>query len=172
MPNGEVKWYFYDSDLDEVIDTVEEIWPEVRCDAETMRWTEYGQDGLVDARKAIERHIRDYLMRIQAPIYRTSDGRVPFAEWYDKIQDLTLQSRIDKRLERMANGNFGDHRSVGVGVFELRFHFGAGYRIYFAEVGNAIVLLLCGGDKASQTRDIERAKEYWSQYKETQRWKN
>ncbi len=68
MPNGEVKWYFYDSDLDEVIDTVEEIWPEIRCDAETMRWIEYGQDGLVDARKAIERHIRDYFMRIQAPM--------------------------------------------------------------------------------------------------------
>ena len=104
--------------------------------------------------------------------YRTSTGRVPFAEWYDSIQNLTLQGRIDKRLERMANGNFGDCRSVGAGVFELRFRFGPGHRIYFGEVESTIVLLLCAGDKSSQARDIERAKDYWLQYKETQRWKN
>ena len=105
-------------------------------------------------------------------LYQTPNERVPFAEWYDTIQNLNLQSRIDKRLERVANGNFGDCRSVGAGIFELRFHFGAGYRIYFAEVENTIVLLLCAGDKSSQARDIDRAKEYWSQYKETQQWKN
>ena len=71
--------------------------------------------------------------------YRTSTGRVPFAEWYDSIQNLTLQGRIDKRLERMANGNFGDCRSVGAGVFELRFRFGPGHRIYFGEVESTIV---------------------------------
>ena len=101
-------------------------------------------------------------------LYRTSAGRSPFSEWYDSIQDLNLQSRIDKRLEQIANGNFGDHRTVGEGVFELRFHFGPGYRIYFGEVDNTIVLLLCAGDKSSQARDIRRAKDYWSQYKETQ----
>ena len=105
-------------------------------------------------------------------LYRTPTGRVPFAEWYDTIQDLTLQGKIDKRLERVANGNFGDYRSVGAGVFELRFHFGPGHRIYFGEIENTIVLLLCAGDKSSQGRDIERAKDYWLQYKETQRWKN
>ena len=99
--------------------------------------------------------------------YRTPNGKEPFSEWYDTIQDLNLQSRIDKRLERIANGNLGDYRSVGAGVFELRFHFGPGYRIYFAEVENTIVLLLCAGDKSSQTRDIARAKDYWLQYKET-----
>ena len=101
-------------------------------------------------------------------LYRTPNGREPFGEWYDTIQDLNLQSRIDKRLERIANGNFGDYRSVGRGVFELRFHFGMGYRIYFAEVENTIVLLLCGGDKSSQARDIERAKDYWLEYRERQ----
>ncbi len=101
-------------------------------------------------------------------LYRTPTGRAPFSEWYDAIQDLNLQGRIDRRLERVANGNFGDYRSVGSGVFELRLHFGPGYRIYFGEVDNTIVLLLCAGDKSSQARDIRRAKDYWSQYKETQ----
>ena len=68
MPNGEIKWYFYDAEIDEVLDNVEEIWPEIRCDEEAMRWTENGPGGLVDARKKIEHHIRQYLMRIQAPM--------------------------------------------------------------------------------------------------------
>ena len=66
MPNGEIKWYFYDAEIDEVLDSVEEIWPEIRCNAETLRWTEDGPGALVGARKNIERHIRKYLMRIQA----------------------------------------------------------------------------------------------------------
>ena len=68
MPNGEIKWYFYDPEIDEVLDNVEAIWPEIRCGEDTMRWTEEGPAGLTDARKQIERHIRTYLMRIQAPM--------------------------------------------------------------------------------------------------------
>ena len=68
MPNGEIKWYFYDTEIDEVLENVEEIWPEIRCDENTTRWTENGPGGLVDARKKIEHHIRKYLMRIQAPM--------------------------------------------------------------------------------------------------------
>ena len=68
MPNGEIKWYFYDREIDDVLDNVEEIWPEVRCSEDTMRWTEGGPGGLTDERKRIERHIRTYLMRIQAPM--------------------------------------------------------------------------------------------------------
>ena len=68
MPNGEIKWYFYDADEDEVFDNVEEIWPEIRCGEDTARWTESGPGGFVDARKQIERHIRSYLMRTQAPM--------------------------------------------------------------------------------------------------------
>ena len=68
MPNSEIKWYFYDTEIDEVIDNVEEIWPEIRCDENTMRWTENGPGGLVDARKKIERHIHGYLRDIQAPM--------------------------------------------------------------------------------------------------------
>ena len=68
MPNGEIKWYFYDREIDDVLDNVEEIWPEVRCSEDTMRWTEGGPGGLADERQRIERHIRTYLMRIQAPM--------------------------------------------------------------------------------------------------------
>ena len=98
--------------------------------------------------------------------YRTSNGRQPFIEWLESIRDKSTQNRIDKRLERLEDGNFGDHRSVGDGVFELRLQFGPGYRIYFGQIDNTLVLLLCGGDKASQARDIERAKTYWREYKE------
>ena len=68
MPNGEIKWYFYDTDTGEVIENVEEVWPEIRCDEETTRWTEDGPGALIDARKKIEHHIRTYLRQIQAPM--------------------------------------------------------------------------------------------------------
>ncbi len=99
--------------------------------------------------------------------YRTSDGQRPFIEWLESIRNVNTQARIQAQLERLEDGNFGDCQPVGEGVFELRIHFGAGYRIYFGQVDNTIVLLLCGGDKSSQTRDIQRAKIYWQEYKET-----
>ena len=101
--------------------------------------------------------------------YRTSNGRESFTEWLISIHDRNTRNRIERRLDRLRSGNFGDYRSVGVAVFELRFSFDAGYRIYFGEVDDTIVLLLCGGDKSSQERDIERAKRYWLSYKETRR---
>ena len=99
-------------------------------------------------------------------VYQTLSGREPFTEWLNSFQDRRTQTRIRKRLARLKAGNFGDYRSVGGGVFELRLDFGAGYRIYFGEVDNITVLLLCAGDKSSQARDINRAKTYWSEYKE------
>lgn len=112
-------------------------------------------------------------MRITQPrrlqVYRTPDGTSLFDEWLESIQDKRTQSRIQTRLDRLESGNFGDCRAVGRGVFELRLHFGAGYRIYFGEVDNTVVLLLCGGDKSSQVRDIEQAKMYWQMYKEINR---
>lgn len=101
--------------------------------------------------------------------YRMPNGHVPFTKWFDSIRDKIAQTRIEARLIFFEQGNFGDYRSVGSGVFELRIHVGAGYRVYFSEVDNTIVLLLCGGDKSSQKRDIARAKTYWREYKETQR---
>jgi putative addiction module killer protein len=100
--------------------------------------------------------------------YCTENGREPFTEWFHSIQDQRTQTRIQKRIRQLETGNFGDYRSVGDGVFELRLHFGAGYRIYFGEVDRTIVLLLCGGDKSTQARDIQRAKTYWLEHKEEQ----
>ena len=108
-----------------------------------------------------------YTQSRELQFYRMPNGREPFTEWYTTIQDRSTRNKIQKRIDRLEDGNFGDYRSVGAGVFEIRFHFGPGYRIYFGEVDDAIVLL-CGGDKSSQARDIERAKDYWRQYKEAQ----
>ena len=98
--------------------------------------------------------------------YRTPNGRQPFIQWFESIREKNTQNRIDKRLERLEDGNFGDCQSVGEGVFELRLHFGPGYRIYFGQIGDRLVLLLCGEDKASQARDIKLAKTYWREYEE------
>ena len=99
--------------------------------------------------------------------YRTPTGRAPFNEWLKGIPDRTTRNRIEARLDYLKAGNFGDCEAIGDGIFELRLHFGAGYRIYFGQVGNTVVLLLCGGDKSRQHRDIQRAKTYWKEYKET-----
>ena len=100
--------------------------------------------------------------------YRTQNGRTPFTEWLESVRDVRIRGRIEARLMSLESGNFGDYKSVGEGVFELRLHIGKGYRIYLAIVDNMIVLLLCGGDKSSQKRDIERAKTFWSDFKERQ----
>ena len=81
-----------------------------------------------------------------------------FIEWLTGLRDIQARARIAKRIDRIAQGNLGDAKPVGDGVGELRFDFGPGYRIYYARRGNVVVMLLCGGDKDSQARDIERAK--------------
>ena len=79
--------------------------------------------------------------------------------WLDRLRDRSARYKIQARIERLAGSNFGDFKSVGGGVQELRIDHGPGYRLYFIRRGNEIVVLLCGGDKASQERDIERAKK-------------
>ena len=81
-----------------------------------------------------------------------------FLRWYDRLRDHHGKKRIDERIVGLERGDFGDARSVGDGVLELRIHVGPGYRVYFTRRGDTLILLLCGGDKGSQPRDIERAK--------------
>lgn len=81
-----------------------------------------------------------------------------FRDWLDGLRDRKARLRIDDRLKRLASGNAGDTRSVGDNVHELRFHFGSGYRVYYMWQGDVLVILLNGGDKGSQKRDIALAK--------------
>jgi putative addiction module killer protein len=97
--------------------------------------------------------------------YRREDGRIPVTEWLNGLRDLRARAQIEIRLRRVAAGNFGDCRPVGGGVSELRIDVGAGYRVYFGRHGQALVILLCGGDKASQQADIVRAKTCWADWK-------
>lgn len=99
-------------------------------------------------------------------IYEQVDGKKPYEEWLNDLKDGMSRARIRARIDKVATGNFGDHKPVGDSVSELRFTFGPGFRVYYALKNETIVLLLIGGDKSSQEKDIEKAKEFWSDYKE------
>lgn len=101
----------------------------------------------------------------QIIIYADENGREPYRNWIDNLKDKKSQQRIRARIRRLGEGLYGDCDSVGDGVSELRMFFGLGYRVYFGEDADNIVVLLCGGDKNSQSRDIRNAKEYWKDYK-------
>jgi putative addiction module killer protein len=105
---------------------------------------------------AVERELR---------LYVTGNGKVPFSLWLNSLRDIRARAVIRVRLNRIRLGNFGDCKSVGEGVMELRIDHGPGYRVYFGQVDQRIVLLLCGGDKSSQGRDIEKARAYWADYR-------
>lgn len=97
--------------------------------------------------------------------YLTADGRSPFTEWLRELKDRTARARIRVRLNRIQLGNFGDCRSLGDDLHEIRVDHGPGYRVYFGRSGNTVVVLLCGGDKRAQSRDIDRARSYWDEYR-------
>ncbi|MBX9813639.1 MAG: hypothetical protein A4S12_08795 [Proteobacteria bacterium SG_bin5] len=80
-----------------------------------------------------------------------------FADWLAALRDARAKAKIADRARRAADGNFGDHKSVGGGVFEMRIDHGPGYRVYFFRRGQELIILLCGGDKKSQQRDIAEA---------------
>ena len=88
-----------------------------------------------------------------------------FAKWLSGLRDKKAQRRIVKRLEHIENGNFGDCTPIGGGLSEVRIHYGPGYRLYFMRRGARIIVLLCGGDKGSQKRDIAKAKQLAEQWR-------
>ncbi len=89
----------------------------------------------------------------------------PFEKWYQSIKDKVIKRRILVQIKRLELGNFGDWKSIGDGVYEIRMTFGPGYRIYFARQDDKIVVILAGGNKSTQAKDIEKAKELWRKYK-------
>jgi putative addiction module killer protein len=98
--------------------------------------------------------------------YVNRAGKDVFGSWLSRLADLRAQTRILVRLNRLAAGNFGDCKSLGNGLCELRIDYGPGYRVYYAMTGREIILLLCGGDKRRQSQDIGRALEYLKDFKE------
>lgn len=100
-------------------------------------------------------------------LYQTSAGEEPLMTFLDSLKNAKYRTRIQARLDRVQMGNFGDFCLVGDDVSELRFFFGSGYRVYFGLDGKDCVILLCGGNKSTQKKDIRLAKQYWKEYKET-----
>ncbi len=96
--------------------------------------------------------------------YVTEDGRNIFRSWLRKLKDATARARIRVRLNRVRLGNLGDVKSVGEGVSELRIDYGPGYRVYVGQQGSTLVILLSGGTKKGQAKDIRTAQEFWADY--------
>ena len=104
--------------------------------------------------EVIPRHVRNYV---------TPDGREPYEEWVNSYRNRKTRAIIRERINRLHLGNFGDYKRLTADLYELRIHYGPGYRVYFGMVDRVIVILLCGGSKKTQRRDIERAKKYWEE---------
>ena len=115
-------------------------------------------------------YMRQLLMRksdhIDIEILKLPSWKSPYNDWIDGIKDSVTRARIRRRLDRLEQGHYGDYKPLGDGVHELKFHFGSGYRIYFAELDDVIVILLCGGDKSTQKNDVKIAKQYWRELQE------
>jgi len=99
-------------------------------------------------------------------MYITRTGRVPFEEWVRGLRDVQARARIRVRIDRLSLGNPGDAHPISGGVWELRIDCGPGYRVYYAQSGPTTLLVLCGGDKTTQTADIRQAQTYWTEYQQ------
>ncbi len=109
-------------------------------------------------------------MGVELEFLELASGRSPFEEWESRL-DPSTRGVVRVRLNRVRLGNFGDCKAIkgAQGLLELRIHVGAGYRIYLGKAKGTLVVILCGGDKGSQERDIAKAKEYWQWYQEASR---
>jgi putative addiction module killer protein len=100
--------------------------------------------------------------------YQAADGHQPFAEWYVDLA-AAARAKVTRAIVRLEQGNFSNVKSVGEGVFEYRIDFGPGYRVYFGQDGQTLVILLTGGTKKRQQRVIDAAHDYWRDYKQSKR---
>lgn len=105
--------------------------------------------------------------RIKLDYYKASNGKAPYTTWFNGLRDPRAKAIILLRLDRVKEGNYGDCDPVGEGVIELRIDYGPGYRIYCLPQGEALVILLCGGTKKGQQKDIQKAKDYAKKYRST-----
>lgn len=101
---------------------------------------------------------------VQVVEYQDENGRHPFSEWFESL-NTPAALKVRTAIARMENGNFSNVKPVGESVSECKVHFGPGYRIYFGKVGDELIVLLGGGTKKQQGRDIEAAKRRWRSYK-------
>jgi putative addiction module killer protein len=99
-------------------------------------------------------------MKKELRFYRTKEGKEPFTHWLESLKDTIARAQVTNRLNRIVHGNYGDCEFVGDGVYELRIHYGPGYRIYFTEQEKTFLLLLIAGNKKTQDKDIKKAKKY------------
>src|SRR3989338_858351 len=97
--------------------------------------------------------------------YETPDGKKPAQAWLYSLRDTMARAKLRARIDRVKLGNFGKCDPVGQGIMELKLDFGPGYRIYFGQMSQTLIILLCGGDKSTQSKDIKKAQEYWADYK-------
>ncbi len=102
---------------------------------------------------------------IELEFFKDSNGKEPFTQWFNDLRDKMARIKVRQRLDRMSQGNFGDVEPVGEGVSESKIHYGPGYRIYFANINTKKALILYGGDKGTQKKDIKKAHEYYKVHK-------
>jgi len=105
------------------------------------------------------------MLKLSLREYLTKNGRNPFNDWLKGLRDIQARARVRTRLNRASLGNLGDYASIGGGVFELRIFHGPGYRVYYSLEGDTVMLLLFGGTKGTQQKDIKVAKAYLADYR-------
>jgi putative addiction module killer protein len=101
---------------------------------------------------------------IKIEFFADDNGIEPFTDWFESLKDMSARIKIRQKLDRMTKGNFGNVEPVGGGISEAKIDYGPGYRIYFAKLGTKKVLILYGGDKSTQGKDIKKSQIYYKQY--------
>jgi putative addiction module killer protein len=105
------------------------------------------------------------LKMIEIEFFQEDNGKEPFTVWFENLKDAMARIKIRQRLDRMTKGNFGDVEPVGTGVLEIKIHHGPGYRIYFANLSSNKILILYGGAKGTQKKDIKKSQEFYKNYR-------